>query len=118
MTRTIHFVFDQPPCPEGARFIECETSDGKSVNMGPWLPRADGFWELVVEVAEPGTVCVPREPTAEMAAQGAHCNSEWLNDGAPIGESRYREPAIAVWRSMLRVALGEDPNYGWKEKDV
>lgn len=49
MTRTIHFVFDQPPCPEGARFIKCETPDGKSVNMGPWLPRADGFWELAVE---------------------------------------------------------------------
>lgn len=52
MTRTIHFVFDQPPCPEGARFIECETPDGKSVDMGPWHQRTDGLWELRVEVVE------------------------------------------------------------------
>lgn len=60
-------------------------------------------------------VLVPREPTEEMANAGAHCNSEWLNDGAPIGERMYRDPAMAVWRTMLRTALGEDPNYGWKE---
>lgn len=45
----LHFVFDAPPNPEGARFIECETPDGKSVSVGDWRERADGLWELVVE---------------------------------------------------------------------
>lgn len=66
----------------------------------------------MAEAGMPGWVLVPREPFEAMADAGAHCNSEWLNDNAPIGERRYRDPAIAVWRTMLRVALGEDPNHG------
>lgn len=62
-----------------------------------------------------GFVLAPLEPTDAMADAGAHCNSEWLNDGAPIGERRYREPAMAVWRTMLRTSRGEDTNFGWKE---
>lgn len=69
MTRTIHFVFDQPPCPEGARFIECETPDGKSADMGPWRERPDGFWELVVEVvSEPGPLRYRTDFAAEPSA--------------------------------------------------
>lgn len=44
----IHFLFDGPPGPEGPRFIESETPDGKSVNAGEWHERPDGFWELRV----------------------------------------------------------------------
>lgn len=104
----LHFVFDGPPGPEGPRFVECETPEGKSVNAGEWHQRADGLWELRVATT------VPAEPTDAMANAGAHCNSEWLNDNAPIGERRYRDPAMAVWRTMLRVALGQDPNHGLK----
>lgn len=45
----IHFVFDSPPGPEGARFVECETPDGRSVNIGEWHRRTDGLWEVRVE---------------------------------------------------------------------
>jgi len=48
-----------------------------------------------------GKVLVPVEPDATMITKGTHVNSEWLNDNAPIGERRYREPAIAVYKAMI-----------------
>jgi len=47
---------------------------------------------------------VPMEPTSEMLDKGMHVNSEWLNDNAPIGERRYRDPARGVYLAMLAVA--------------
>lgn len=47
---------------------------------------------------------VPEEPSEVMANKGAHVNSEWLNDKAPLGEARYRGPAVAVYREMLASA--------------
>lgn len=57
----IHFVFDSPPGPEGARFVECETPDGRSVNIGEWHRRTDGLWEVRVRVDDTpeGHVKVP-----------------------------------------------------------
>lgn len=36
------------------------------------------------------------DPVGEVLAQATHILSEWLNDNAPIGEGRYREPARAL----------------------
>lgn len=47
---------------------------------------------------------VPREPNGQMESAGGHSNSEWLNDNAPIGESRYAMPMRSVWRAMLAAA--------------
>jgi len=54
--------------------------------------------------APAGYVMVPVEPTPEMLLAGGHVNSEWLNDNAPIGESRYVTPMLDVYRSMLAAA--------------
>lgn len=48
----LRFVFDQFPCPEGARFVEVEDSDGKSVNAGEWRERPDGLVELCVKFSD------------------------------------------------------------------
>lgn len=48
MSQTIHIVFDGPPGPEGPRFIEVETPDGKSIRAGEWAQRSDGLFELRV----------------------------------------------------------------------
>ena len=32
----IDIVFDGPPSPEGARFVEVEDSRGRSINFGEW----------------------------------------------------------------------------------
>ncbi len=47
--RTIDVVFDGPPSNESGRFVEVEC-DGRSVNVGEWVQRGDGYWALRFEV--------------------------------------------------------------------
>ncbi|WP_036997138.1 hypothetical protein [Metapseudomonas resinovorans] len=44
----LRVVFDGPPGHECGRFVECEDSNGRSVNAGVWRERQDGLWELVI----------------------------------------------------------------------
>lgn len=46
----ICIVFDGPPGPESGRFVEVETSDGKSIRLGTWRQRSDGLWSLDLPV--------------------------------------------------------------------
>lgn len=45
----IDFVFDGPPGPESPGFVEVENEDGKSVSVGEWVEREDGYWCLRIE---------------------------------------------------------------------
>lgn len=49
-TETIDIVFDGPPGPESGRFVEVEDLDGKSVGVGEWVKRHDGYWALRLAV--------------------------------------------------------------------
>lgn len=42
----LDIVFDGPPGPEAGRFVEVETQDGRSVSVGEWVERPDGYWAL------------------------------------------------------------------------
>lgn len=42
---TIDIVFDGPPGPQGGRFVEVER-DGRSIRIGEWVEREDGYWAL------------------------------------------------------------------------
>jgi hypothetical protein len=46
-TATVDFVFDGPPGPEAGRFVEVEV-EGKSIRLGEWSQRVDGYWVLRV----------------------------------------------------------------------
>ena len=46
MGQPINIIFDGPPGPDGAQFVEVETDDGKSINVGEWIERDDGLWAL------------------------------------------------------------------------
>ena len=46
MTTPINIIFDGPPGPTPGRFLEVETDDGKSINIGEWIEREDGLWAL------------------------------------------------------------------------
>ncbi len=51
----IDIVFDGPPSQPG-RFVEVENMQGRSVSVGQWIHRADGYWVLRLTartVAEP-----------------------------------------------------------------
>lgn len=42
----IALVFDGPPGPKGARFIEAHDANGQSIKIGDWVEVNDGQWEL------------------------------------------------------------------------
>ncbi|MFC4852771.1 hypothetical protein [Actinophytocola glycyrrhizae] len=44
--RAINIVFDGPPSHEGPRFVEVEDDAGRSIRVGEWVPRDDGYWAL------------------------------------------------------------------------
>lgn len=49
-------LFDGPPSPDGPSFIEAENGRGKSINIGNWVPRVDGLWELQIKDKTPGCI--------------------------------------------------------------
>ncbi len=49
LRKEIDIVFDGPPGPEGGRFVEVE-DDSKSVSIGRWIRRDDGYWVLRISV--------------------------------------------------------------------
>jgi len=46
MSRAINIIFDGPPDHDAGRFVEVETDDGKSINVGEWIKREEGVWVL------------------------------------------------------------------------
>ena len=50
LTRQIDIVFDGPPGPEAGRFVEVEDEFGRSVDMGEWIERSDGYWALRIRI--------------------------------------------------------------------
>jgi hypothetical protein len=45
----VDIVFDGPPSQESGRFVEAESPAGKSVNIGGWIDRKDGYWALRIK---------------------------------------------------------------------
>jgi hypothetical protein len=52
-------------------------------------------------------IAAMREPTDAMITAGAHSNSEWHDDEAPLHEHAYRDSAKAIWQAMNDMALKE-----------
>jgi len=46
MNKPINIIFDGPPLNIPGRFVEVETDDGKSINVGKWIERENGYWAL------------------------------------------------------------------------
>lgn len=46
-TPYIAIVFDGAPGPQGPRFVEVETADGRSIGLGEWVSRPNSpLWDL------------------------------------------------------------------------
>ena len=43
---SVDIVFDGLLGPESGRFVEIENQHGRSVNVGEWVHRPDGYWAL------------------------------------------------------------------------
>ncbi|PWU08157.1 MAG: hypothetical protein C5B51_08375 [Terriglobia bacterium] len=50
LTRQIDIVFDGPPGPTPGRFVEVEDEAGRSVDVGDWIERKDGYWALRIQI--------------------------------------------------------------------
>ena len=48
----VDIVFDGPPGPESGRFVEVENERGRSVDIGEWVHRPDGYWALRISSDE------------------------------------------------------------------
>jgi hypothetical protein len=74
MTRpvqAINIVFDGPPAHHAGRFVEVETDDGHSINLGQWLERPNGYWALRIE-----NVLIPSLEAINRPEKGARDNAE------------------------------------------
>lgn len=68
------------------------------------IPGTVAFLRQCAEQRPDGWQLVPVEPTEAMRSAGGHVNSEWLNDDAPLYESRYAMSMDGVWSAMLAAA--------------
>ena len=50
LTRQIDVIFDGPPGHNSGRFVEVEDEAGKSVDVGDWVEREDGYWALRIQI--------------------------------------------------------------------
>jgi hypothetical protein len=50
-TRQVDIVFNGAPGPDSGRFIEVEDMAGRSVRVGDWVQRDDGYWALRLTIA-------------------------------------------------------------------
>ena len=64
----LRVVFDGPPGPTSCCFVEVEDDNGKSVNVGPWREREDGFWEL--RISAPAALASPQPAVQGPVAAG------------------------------------------------
>jgi hypothetical protein len=51
-SRELRLVFDGPPGRDRPTLIEIEDHSGRAVEVGEWRARADGYWELVIPIAQ------------------------------------------------------------------
>ncbi len=69
----INIIFDDPPGPQGGRFIEVERDDGTSIRIGEWIQREDGKWALRISVSD--EINVLRETLKPFALLGGPIDS-------------------------------------------
>jgi hypothetical protein len=66
MSQPINIIFDGAPGPVAGRFVEVETDEGRSINVGEWVERLDGLWALrITELPEASTPDNEETPSME-----------------------------------------------------
>jgi hypothetical protein len=113
----IDIVFDGPPSHESGRFVEVEDADGKSINLGEWVHRPDGYWVLRIQRE---ALAAPDDVVGEIVAfidayteqrdrdmsNPAISTSDAVHISAAISAARYLRDAIAS-----RFGSGDGWNY-------
>lgn len=73
----IDIVFDGPPDHDSGRFVEVEDAQGRSIRVGSWMDRGDGFWVLRLPdhraLTAAGSSAPPRCDCGAKLSQCADC---------------------------------------------
>jgi hypothetical protein len=57
----VRLIFDGPLTRDFPSLIAMEDGEGRLVTVGQWRKRQDGYWEMVINSAEPATVIKKHE---------------------------------------------------------
>jgi hypothetical protein len=75
----VRLVFDGPMARDVPSLIAIEDSEGRSITVGHWRQRQDGYWELVIRCADPIAV-------VECSNQTNRSGRAPLSDSSPYGK--------------------------------
>ena len=120
MSKFVDIVFDGPPGPTAARFVEVENESGASISFGEWVERDDGYWVLRIPDTAPAL--------GECRAEQKLLEAEILDKGKWIDEKDARikeiEGVLKVERNLLdrveqlEAAITAQIETGWYHKDL
>ncbi|MGN6590958.1 MAG: hypothetical protein ACTHKE_11770 [Sphingomicrobium sp.] len=108
-TTHIDVVFDGPPSAQAPRFVECEDSNGKSINVGEWVRRDDGYWVLRIGTA-------PTKPTEGQVRAITDWPGYWI-DGQKVSPQDYIVWLLRQLEATEAVRLPEQKYYGTQDGD-
>lgn len=97
MNGYIDLVFENFPCPEGARFVEAEDASGKSIDLGNWVKRDDGY--CVLRIPD-HAACIKRlEAERDEHAEGGYVDgvSDALNCVSSDEDRREIRQKLQGW---------------------
>lgn len=77
----VEIVFDGPPGPTSGRFIEVEDPKGRSISIGHWWQRPDGYWALRIPCKD--GVLADREAGSMTATELRRRNALALDGHSP-----------------------------------
>ena len=93
----VDIVFDGPPGHEPGRFVEVEDKTGKSINIGEWIDRGNGFWALRISA----TGCCERDHDGD-----GRCDRHTPQAAQMMRETLARQPAqLATETERIREAF-------------
>jgi hypothetical protein len=97
-TQKIRVIFDGPPSHESGRFVEVETLDGKSINLGKWINNGNGMWALEFEVVTDSTPMVKHLPDS------LHEASRYAEYGYKSNPNTLEASALASAHALIAIA--------------
>lgn len=98
----IDVVFDGPPSHESGRFVEVEDMQGRSVRVGEWIDRKDGYWALRIPLASRAPRPAP-QPSVEAVRALVEAADAMLEE--PEGDSSKPTWALIDDYEKARAAL-------------
>ena len=109
----IDIVFDASPGHVAGRFVEVEDPTGKSIRVGTWVERDDGYWVLRLTnwsgEAEIDRLKRKRAEQAEQQRDEAlallDTFVEDLRRGAELAQSREATDTLTGWFSSMSLRL-------------